>query len=306
MASDQTDKKGIALRELSEIREKYAESAEYNSLPASLKAIYNTDKFLDDILFGDIEWPTIPERDDLEKPVNSSNGHFQSQFVWLVEATGFIARHLKRWIEEQLTPELSCWYRFDKPFTNRLRVIQNTCENLLNVLPARLPDFQQRFMEKYEELKRVALEADSSRTCDLENSIHNFKSASEAFYKTMLIINSEAFVYIKGTKPASGGNVGDTKTEDKKTSSGFSVKNSQVFYDGKDLGFPAGQIQEFFEKLMANMGLTVKYTELEQITTIEKIRGYKYQASKILKHHSVPYEIISLANEGYVLRSISE
>ncbi len=95
-------------------------------------------------------------------------------------------------------------------------------------------------------------------------------------------------------------------TRAKEPPNGFSIKNGQIFYDGKDLGFPAGQIQDFFEELINNIGLTVVYDELLKITTIEKIRGYKHQASTILKNHSVPYEITSLANEGYVLRSKSE
>ncbi|MFC1675565.1 hypothetical protein ACFL3G_00710 [Planctomycetota bacterium] len=207
-----------ALKDLSKLREKYAASDDYNRLPASLKAIFNTDNFLADILYDDVKWTRIPERDNLEYPINSSNGFVQDQFVLLVEATGFIAMHLKRWIEEELTPELRCWYRLDKPFVNRLIPIQKTCENLLNILPARLPNFERRFIEKYEELKCVALEADSCRTCDLENGIHNFKSASEAFHKTILAILSEAYVYVKQknmankkTKPVNLINAGTKK-----------------------------------------------------------------------------------------------
>ncbi len=121
-----------------------------------------------------------------------------------------------------------------------------------------------------------------------------------------------AYVDVLANLPAgkrqepSGDDAEDTTTREKETSDDFSVNNGQVFYDGKDLRFPSGQIQDFFLKLTDNMGLTVKYEELERITTIEKIRGYKYQASKILKSHSVPYEITSLTNEGYILRSRSE
>ena len=105
-------------------------------------------------------------------------------------------------------------------------------------------------------------------------------------------------------KPAETSQGNSDNGGNKETSSDFFVKNGQVFYERKDLGFPAGQIQEFFEKLVASMGLTVKYTELEQIATVEKIRGYKSHASKILKEKSVPYEITALTNEGYVLRPI--
>jgi len=122
----------------------------------------------------------------------------------------------------------------------------------------------------------------------------------------MALKRSMAITLKADTNQKASDNAGDIKTEDEETSSGFFVKSGQVFYDGKDLGFPAGQIQEFFEKLTKKISLTVEYAELEQITTIEKIRGYKSQASKILEKKQVPYEIITLTNAGYVLRPIIE
>ncbi len=175
--------------------EKYTAGDKYNRLPVSLKARYNPEKFYTDIIKGDIEWSRIPERDNLVNPANI----VQFQFMWIVETTCFIAKHLNRWIEEELTPELKHWYKppHSKPFTERLIAINKACEDLLNYLPARLPNFQQHFIEKHKELKRVASEADFRCTWDLENGIHNFKSASETFHKTILAIHSEALLYVE-------------------------------------------------------------------------------------------------------------
>ena len=140
---------------------------------------------------------------------------------------------------------------------------------------------------------------------EYENNLlqENLQKYNKIICKFIPSINSNALKTTSGkieAEPKTGGdNGGETKND-------FSVKNGQVFYSGKDLKFPAGQIQDFFEQLVNKMGKTVTYTELEKITTLEKIRSYKSNASKILKEKSAPYEIATVTNEGYILRPTSE
>ncbi len=167
-------------------------------------------------------------------------------------------------------------------------------------------------LKKIDVQKRLELFGKVSCLMDKQKDLFGNWVDTPDFWDKLDVLQSEykslfqEAILLEALNQQASQNAEDTKTREKETSDGFSVKNGQVFYEGKDLGFPAGQIQDFFGKLIESLGLTVKYTELEKITTIEKIRGYKYQASKILKDHSVPYEITSLTNEGYVLRSKSE
>jgi len=86
------------------------------------------------------------------------------------------------------------------------------------------------------------------------------------------------------------------------TKQGWHIENGQVFYDGKDLQFPSGQIQEVLQKLVESEGKTVRYVELERITTLEKIRHYKSNIVKLINSHNLPFEIKTLTSEGYVLQ----
>lgn len=237
--------------------EKYVTGDEYNRLPASLKATYNPERFYNDIIHGDIERLCIPESDNLVNPAN----YVQSSFEWIVKATGFIAEHLNRWIEEQLTPELKFWYRpsHSKPFTERLIAINKACEDLLNVLPARLPNFPQRFIEKHKELKRVASEADSRSTCDLENGIHNFKLASETFHKTILAIHSEALLYVE-TKAKQAGEEKSAETEQ----------------GNKAINKPENKTRKIFGDKFEVFGLPIDYKNL-----LYKIKNWPCVAKRI-------------------------
>lgn len=172
----------------------------------SKKSEYNSLEFLNDIIYGDIESPKIPERNTLTKLSDTSDKQKRAQFILLVEVTEFILLHLERWIKERLTPDLRFWYiecsAFETPFTTRLMAIEKCCEGVLNVLPARLPDFQQRFGEMYERLIQSASEADSTRFENLKDSINIFKAASKNFCGIVRMIHSEALAIIKSNTVA--------------------------------------------------------------------------------------------------------
>ena len=87
-----------------------------------------------------------------------------------------------------------------------------------------------------------------------------------------------------------------------KTEQGWHIENGQVFYDGTDLQFPTGQIQEVLKKLVDSEGKTVLYEEFEKITTQEKYRHYIADIRKRLKGTDIPYEIKTVTYEGYKLQ----
>ena len=134
-----------------------------------------------------IEWPTEFDKFIFEKPKNADE-LIQSQTAWLAKTSAYIAMHLKRWWEKKVV----------SPFTNRMMQIRQPCEDLLNVLPARLPAFQQRFREKYEQLLSVAKEADEKKLIYRPGKdIINFKVAARDFYEIVMMIHSEALVALK-------------------------------------------------------------------------------------------------------------
>jgi len=132
---------------------------------------------------GGIEWPTEFDKFIFEEPKNADE-LIQSQTAWLAKTSAYIAMHLKRWWEKKVV----------SPFTNRMMQIRQPCEDLLNVLPARLPAFQQRFREKYEQMLSVAKKADEVGT-----GIINFKVSARDFYEIVMMIHSEALVALKAS-----------------------------------------------------------------------------------------------------------
>lgn len=130
------------------------------------------------VLIDDIEWPTEFDKFISKNPKNA-NELIQSQTAWLAKTSAYIAMHLKKWWEKKIIG----------PFTNQVMQIRQPCEDLLDVLPARLPAFQQRFREKYEQMLSVAKKADEVGT-----GIINFKVAARDFYEIVMMIHSEALV----------------------------------------------------------------------------------------------------------------
>jgi hypothetical protein len=90
------------------------------------------------------------------------------------------------------------------------------------------------------------------------------------------------------------------------TKQGWHIKNGQVFYNGKDLQFPGGQVQEVLGKLVKSEGKTVTYDELNEISSLDTIRHYKSNIVKNLIANKVPYEIKNIPNDGYMLQKKSE
>jgi len=87
-----------------------------------------------------------------------------------------------------------------------------------------------------------------------------------------------------------------------KTEQKWHIENGQVFYDGTDLQFPSGQIQEVLKKLVDSEGKTVLYKELNDIASQEKYRHYIGDIRKRLKDKDIPYEIKTVTYEGYKLQ----
>ena len=86
------------------------------------------------------------------------------------------------------------------------------------------------------------------------------------------------------------------------TQKGWHIENGQVFYDGEDLGFPSGQIQEVFEKLIESEGNAVPYNELKGLSSLDQLRHYKSNIIKIINSHNLPFEVKTVAREGYILK----
>lgn len=86
---------------------------------------------------------------------------------------------------------------------------------------------------------------------------------------------------------------------------GWHIQNGQVFYNGNDLQFPAGQIQEIIVKLIDSESKTILNKELDEIAT-GKHRHHISTIKKIFKNKNIPYEIQTVYSEGYVLQKKSE
>lgn len=88
--------------------------------------------------------------------------------------------------------------------------------------------------------------------------------------------------------------------ESDETDEGWHIENGQVFFNGTDLQFPAGQIQDVMQKLVESEGKTVCNKELDAIAT-GKHKHHIGTIRKFLKHN-IPYEIKTVKYEGYILR----
>lgn len=148
-----------------------------------------------DFIFGGIEWPNKPEYEQIK--CNSEDTEIK-QFVWLVEATTYIALHLRRLIEEEITGLAAEWYNeMRHAFRWRLMPIDGPCANMFDILPARLPAFTTIYKEKYDSMVKVATEADLSNTIDIDNVIQKFKKALYNLEIKVSAIYSEASIQLK-------------------------------------------------------------------------------------------------------------
>jgi hypothetical protein len=86
-----------------------------------------------------------------------------------------------------------------------------------------------------------------------------------------------------------------------KAEQGWKIENGQVFYNGIDLQFPSGHIQDVLQKLVESDGKTVLNDELEEVAT-GKHRHHISKIRKCLKSKNVPYEIKTVTYEGYKLQ----
>ncbi len=153
-------------------------------------------KEIQDFLRGGIERPTefdkfIPEE------INDKNTdeYILAQTAWIAKNSAYIATHLQRWMGEKIVDEIEYGYRvMSNPFTGRVMEIIPACEGIVNVLPSRLPAFQQRFREKYEQLLSVAKKADEEETRRFVTGINSFKLAAMGLNEIVMMIYSEAFV----------------------------------------------------------------------------------------------------------------
>ncbi len=183
------------------------------------------------VLKGDIEWPTEFDKFISEEPKNADE-LIQSQIAWIAKASAYIAMHLKRWAEEKVVDEIDYWYKkVSNPFTGRVMEIMPVCENILDVLPARLPDFQQRFREKYEQLVSVAKSGDKERIDRIGRAINNFKYAAYNFYGIVMMIHSEAFETLG---MASGGKARETKKDGAYTKEALALATLKTHPDWTD------------------------------------------------------------------------
>ena len=97
----------------------------------------------------------------------------------------------------------------------------------------------------------------------------------------------------------------DKLPKGKKTPSGFSVKNGQVFYNDRELELPSGEVQEQFSKLVDKSGRVVLHQELDSDYTSAMPGRLPQNISmirKALKSSTVPYSIKTYTNEGYCLK----
>jgi hypothetical protein len=166
------------------------------------------------IIFGDIEWPKEFDEYISENP--KIDEYEISQMAWLAKASAYILMHLKRWVEESITKESKIYHWYAdviNPFTYRMVPIKQPCEDMLDVLSARLPNLEKRFSEQHGRLLSVAEKADSERISNPVVSINSFKTAAKDFHGTVFMIHSEAIVGLeKLTKPVYSEAGDETKT----------------------------------------------------------------------------------------------
>jgi hypothetical protein len=168
-----------------------------SKLPAMVKEI-------NDFYYGDIEYPTEFDKFIPEK-INDKNidEYILAQTAWIAKTSAFIALHLQRWIGEKVIDEIERIYKnMSNPFTQRVMTIIPDCERMLNELPSTMPAFQQRFKEKYEQLRSVAKKVDEKQI-RTDGDINGFKISAKLFYDTVMTIYSDAYMVIqKLTQPA--------------------------------------------------------------------------------------------------------
>ena len=81
------------------------------------------------------------------------------------------------------------------------------------------------------------------------------------------------------------------------TGEGWHIENGQVFYNGNELQFPTGNIQEVLKKLVNSQGQTVAYANFGGIS---KLKNHIVEIRKLIK--ALPFWIETKTGEGYVLR----
>jgi len=148
-------------------------------------------------LTGSVGWPTEFDKFICEYPKPEE---FKiSQTAWLARTSVRIAVYLKECCKEnpRENHDVEYWYRYvSNPFTNRIKPMSQTCEDILNVLPSILSNFEQRFREVSVEMRSVAKKADEDKAHTFGAGIRNFKLASLNLYNTTMQIHSEALILL--------------------------------------------------------------------------------------------------------------
>jgi hypothetical protein len=164
------------------------------------------------VIFGDIEWPTEFDQYVIENPTNADEA-IVSQIAWLAKASAYILMRLKRWVEMGAEKEVEQFYKtYNKPFMYQMSAINITCGYILDILPARLPTYEQRFREQYEKILSVAQKADKEQDNKLGTGISSFKSAARDLHGTVSMIHSEACMELEKLTKQTSGKAGKTET----------------------------------------------------------------------------------------------
>ena len=81
------------------------------------------------------------------------------------------------------------------------------------------------------------------------------------------------------------------------TDEGWYIESGQVFYNGNDLCFPPGLIQEVLLFLIGKIGYVSTNEELERKTP--RYRHYIGQIKQILNEKTLPFDLETVWGEGY-------
>jgi hypothetical protein len=104
------------------------------------------------------------------------------------------------------------------------------------------------------------------------------------------------------------GKDGQGRPKAKDSKKRFNFNEAQAFYDGKDLGLPAGESVSILQRLFESSGEVVKHKDLDQNSNPSNasdiLKGRVRTINEALRRHKIPYKVESKRGVGYVLQHI--
>ncbi len=203
------------------------------------------DKRRREILFGDIQRVTDFDKYICEDP--KPDEVELAQGAWLARETEYISGHLVRWIEEEVVGEIAEWYtRQERAFAYRIVPIEQSCKEVGRILAGRLPHLRDDWRKAYETMRQRAEECDINsvsygRALPV-NPINAFKEYSRQFTETVLLVYTEARIYLDKLEKA-GGKAGDKEEAYISATQAIQLSNRVLDRKKLDKAIAAGRVR---------------------------------------------------------------